>query len=249
MNYQYQSLPNEQAKTILDKLRKGETVNAEQFIKITGSGELFEIDNLSSLAKKILDLRDEIKGQSADAQFEAAAAPILHQHLELPEEIAGNRDFWTWFTFVAAQGDFVHVVKRRFSKGLMADDENFGIVNHSKLYEGLFARLWWRGHRFYDEKADDPYDIARRGYLDLWRSHIVRPCYGASRTMARALIEFLYPEKNQISGPKTEYIRALAKLVSAENSVTAFELLSLEECKEVLKDLSEMIPQTDSDDD
>ena len=247
MHYQYQSLPYEQAKTILNKLRNEETFNTDDFVKKSGSGELFEIDDLSLLAKTLLDLWEKITGQSKAAQFEAAAAPIIHQFLKLPEEIAGNRDFWTWFTLVAAQGDFVRVVERRFQGGLMSDDPNFGIVTHVNLYEGLFARLWWRGHRFYDETADEPYDTARRGYMDLWRSHILRINWGASKTMAKALIEFLYPEKNQISGPNTDYIRKLASLACAENSVTAFELLTVDECKNVLKELAEMIPKPEAD--
>lgn len=249
MHYQYESLPIEQAKIILNKYRNREEINAELLVKKSGSGQLFEIEELSNLAKTLLDLFNKTKGPAPDAQFEAAAAPIIHQHLQLPEEIAGNRDFWTWFTFVAAQGDFIHVVNRRYKSGLMSDDRNFGIVTHSNLYEGLFARIWWRGHCFYDETANDPYDTARRGYVDLWISHVLRQNYGASKTMAKALIEFLFPKKGQISGHDSEIIRALPKLVCAENSVTAFELLTVDECKDALKELVKMIPKSKTNED
>lgn len=245
MNYSYPSLSIEHAKVCLQCLRENNPVNADQYVKSTGSGESFEFNDLGKLAKDLLELLGKIKGRSCDAQFEAKAAPILHAHLALPPEIAGNRDFWTWFTFIAAEGDFAHVVERRFKSskksGFLSDPVNFGIGSDSKLYEGLFARLWWRGHNFYEKAADDPYSTARRGYVDLWRSHIVRTNYGASRTMARALVEFLFPEEGQISGHDKTLVRELPKKVCAENSVTTFELLTLEECKDVLKDLAEII--------
>ena len=76
----------------------------------------------------------------------------------------------------------------------------------------------------------------------------MRPNYGASRTMARALVEFLFPEEGQISGHDDTLVRELPKKVCAENSVTAFELLTYDECTEVLKELAGMIQAENSDD-
>jgi len=255
MTYQYHSLSVDHAKTVLDSLRQGGAPNPGRFVETVGSGELFDCDDLPGLAKELLQLWEDVEGLAADAQFESSAAPLIHARLELPEAIAGNREFWTWFTFVAADGYFLEVAKKRFQRGpvdrrgLLADDVNFGIVTKAQLYEGLFARLWWRGHRFYDETADDPYDIARRGYIDLWRSHILRQDYGASRTMSRALIEYLFPGKAQISGHDKTLVRELPKLVRAQNAVTAFELLSLDECKNLLEELAVMVPKHTSDED
>lgn len=255
MSYRFPSLDTEQAKASLEALRAGEQSNPAAHVKQSGEGELYEPGDLQELATKLNGLWDEIEGAAANAKFEALAAPILHEALELPEFVAGHREFWAWFTFVAADGRFVQVVEKRFdraagdAKGLMAQDVNFGITSKAEVYEGLFARLWWRAHRFYDPAADDPYDIARRGYIDLWRSHILRQDYGASRTMAKALIEYLFPEPGQISGHDKILVRELPKLVRAQNAVMALELLSLDQCRELLDELAAMIPKEASDED
>jgi hypothetical protein len=90
---------------------------------------------------------------------------------EITPYVATDARFWLWLTFAAAGGGFKDLVNNRFSGGSAA---NYGFDN---LPECLFFRLWWRGYKM----PEEDYNLAKRGDIDLWRSHLIR-------------VEISYPE-------------------------------------------------------
>jgi hypothetical protein len=240
MSYQFPGLDRDRASALLEEVRKGNTIDPEASLEWFGDGEKIDANGLGPMMADLKALSKSVSGGSKHAEFEAKGAGIVHSHLKVPPFVAGHREFWLWVTFGGDEHGSVDLVEWRFGN-LDCNDDNFGLGTATSMYEGLFARLWWRGHRFYDPDADDPYDLAKRGYLDFWRSHLIRPNYACNRTMARALTEFLYPEPEQISGHDPALIRELPKKLTAAVATQAFELLSLDECRDVLKSMASEI--------
>lgn len=237
MNDRFDSLSQDYAKSALAALRDGVSFNAFEYAKETGEGEKFEC-NVEGLAEELLTLFDECSGTMKEADFESKAVSLLHTRLQLPKFVAGHREFWTWLTFVADGGSFQKVVVKRYS--LDAKEVNFGIVRKSAVHEGLFAKLWTRADRFIDDESDDAYHYAKRGGIEFWSSHFFKQDFASCKQMWQAFVEFCYPQKGAVESHYTiNYIRALAKLGKARNSVTGFELLTQKECLDIWDEVAE----------
>ncbi|MBY3558578.1 hypothetical protein [Rhizobium laguerreae] len=156
-------------------------------------------------------------GKQAGSEFEASAAPLIHQLL--PEHPAlADPEFWIWL--VVGYGR--EIIRWRY--GETKNLSNFGIGGAG---ENLFYRLWLRAEIAHAPETDDPYRLARYGDIDFWRSHIFRQSYGDARVFARALLEFQYPaSRNGKSRLKIIQIRSLAKHLKRARSNLMFEVMS-----------------------
>ena len=86
----------------------------------------------------------------------------------------------------------------------------------------------------HDPKCDDPYEYAKRGTGDFWRSHILRTDLGKDRTFVRAFLDFNFDADGtrKISDKK---LRAnLIPGLRAWASMGTFSHLSYEECTEII---------------
>lgn len=225
----------------------GEKFDATSSIKVEGVGT-FETEAIDfcKIAEALHKLIDEGPPKSASrapapAWFEMKAIKILHKPLaKLSLQAASDPKFWAWLTFVSCGTRFVELVMKRFpgKKGAKPEKVNFGISTQANVFEGLCARIWWRGYRFYDDAAKNPYELAERGYVDLWRSHIIRERYSYAENMARAFIKFMYPTHGVVSGHHLGLMRALPPKLKARHTSCCFESLSEEECTEIIEELA-----------
>ncbi|MDE0307406.1 MAG: hypothetical protein OXI87_21375 [Albidovulum sp.] len=187
---------------------------------------------LKSLVKKIDRYPLPI---SMGHKFEAPASAVLHENLKIPSTFAGARDFWLWLTFAAKEGGFVELIDWRFGSGTIAD-VNYGIGTMSTIREGLFARLWWRGEvgRNTDETGM-PYSVARKGSVDLWRSHFIRPEIGRCRRVVEAFLRAKHPQDDSDGVQLTvDEERELSKRLTMLNATIAFEVLDSAEIDRII---------------
>jgi hypothetical protein len=175
------------------------------------------------------------------SEFEGPASRMVHEGLGIGADAAGSREFWLWLTFVAGDGMFADLVKWRFGTQKSIDLVNYGIGRRSEMWEGLFARLWWRGNTGYAADAPEPYEIAARGDADLWRSHIIRQEYGRCRPVARALVEYQYPTPQSKARLEIVQLRALAKRLRIVEASVGYELLCEEDIGKLIKEYVEQI--------
>jgi hypothetical protein len=230
----------ETARQALEKHRNGEPWSAAPYIQWIGAGPKFDVERPKSLRDKLEGLRSEFppdalpRNQAKD--FEAHAAPLVHAELDLDPTVAASREFWLWLNFAAADGSFLRIVDWRFGSQTSIGMENYGVVNKAGVWEGLFARLWWRGNLGFEPEGEDPYDIARRGDLDIWRSHIIRQEYGRCRELAVGLIRYQYPDDDPDSRRLTnDVLRELVKRLRMLDATTAYETLSSEQMLAVIQ--------------
>lgn len=227
----------------LAKFLAGEVYDPQPYVTTTGIPGTLETDGINFCA-----LADDLQrllaakppkhaSRSPGAWFDLQAVSKVHKALKsLSPAAASDPRFWAWLTFAGCGKKYADIVAERF-KGTK-EEKNFGITTQADVFEGLFAHIWWRGYRFYDPKASNPYDLAERGYVDLWRSHILREAYSYGPNMAKAFIKFMYPKHGEVSGHHAGYMRALPPKLKARHTSCYFEALSEEDCRKIIDELA-----------
>lgn len=231
MDCSYPILRREKADDLYRRLSGGEpfaTVAEEQIVG-DGPNVLDGVD-LPALCQKLKKLLEQCKGSNKFAIFESEGSAIVHAAMpDLPAYIATDPEFWMWLTFIPCDGKFADLVVKRFGKDAKAVNFSLG-----PLPESLYFRLWWRGFK----GRDNNYDIAKRGDIDLWRSHIIRIESPMSDTMMKAFVKTIMPEPNQVKVPlKQTIIRSLAIKITARHASCAYETLTEEQCLSLVQTL------------
>lgn len=230
------------ARALVDKRQKGEAWRDPRLERIVDSPTDFDRGSVDKLADELGALRERFGGKALPKNkgkvFEADACPILHQLLRLSPDCASSPEFWAWLTLVAADGVFADLVDWRFGGYETIKPRNYGIARPSEIFEGLFARLWFRGEMAYEPKAEDPYTLAKRGDIDIWRSHLFRQEFGRCYAVQRALLRYQYPDANPTKKTlSTGEIRKLVKRLRIANATLSYELLDVETVTEVISTL------------
>ena len=168
--------------------------------------------------------------------FERQAASPVHQRLGLHSIVAGDAGFWRWLTF-SVDGELAQLVDWRYpgQETGHAREQYFGF---GQMKEGMYAYLWLCAQAVFDPTLEDPYELSRRGDVDIWQSHIVRIDFGSVPQLARAFIRFVFPEEEEQFLSREQY-RQLAREVTRRNASMAFELLDDSESLELIGNIWE----------
>lgn len=168
--------------------------------------------------------------------FERQAVSQVHQRLGLDSIVAGDAGFWRWLTF-SVDGQLAQLVDWRYpSKGSgHAREQYFGF---GPMKAGMYAYLWLCARAVFDPTSKDPYELSRRGDVDIWQSHIVRIDFGSVPQMARAFIRFILPKEGEQFLYREQY-RQLAREMTRRNASMAFELLDDSESLELIGEIWE----------
>lgn len=224
----YPTLPEDSARDLFEKY-KSDSFCEKDLEAVTVHVEGFSFDeataiDLCNLLWEVV--QREKKGRSGwGMRFERSAAAIVHERLNLSPVVAGDPKFWRWLTF-AAGGELAELVDWRYKKGETesAPERYYGF---GKSKEGLYGYLWLCADTVYDPTLEDPYELTRRGDVDVWQSHIVRIDFGSVPQFARAFIRFVFPSEDEKPLSRDEY-RQLAKELTRRNASMSFELLDEE---------------------
>jgi hypothetical protein len=221
----YPVLEQSDAKIILDARRTGEPSSVDDLIKWRGEGTDLDLAVVENIRKKLQDLKSGFPAtlRARDPQggrFEAEACCIVHQGIPWDSQMLSDFDFWSWVAVVAMPD----IVEWRYGgESRHVALENYGI---GKRDENLMFRLWMRAEIVSESSTGPRYDIARRGDIDLWRSHILRQRYANCRKVSRSLVRFQYPDESPES-PRIsiDAIRVLAKRLRRIRANRIFEIL------------------------
>ena len=213
----------------------------ESEIGQTGDGDWWDerrADRLADLLRAAKDALEE-SGEKADAfTFDAPACRIVHETLALPSNLAADDGFWRWLA-VAKCPDVVEA--RHAGKESPAHVLNFGI---GPVTSNRLAILWYRADMVYDANRDNPYHLATHpSHTDFWESGVIRPRYGWSRNLARALVRCQYrnpgSRRAHLHSTDPNGIRELYKRLRRLHSTIAFEFLSDGELNDLLEQQSQ----------
>jgi hypothetical protein len=186
-----------------------------------------EVDqgNLHALKENLEELIQEypetIRQRSEHAQkFDGEANILIHQSLSLPPQLPAADDFWRGLAVLYLN----RIVDWRHGQGGGAKEANFGA---GSPWDNLPRRLWMRAEIVMDTDRRDPYELARRGGGDFWRSHIIRIRYGSCRSVARAFVDlaYPYPGRPRKSVWTRDELREMPKRLRRLQATVALELL------------------------
>jgi len=229
----YPTLSLEAARQAFDEHSAGkpiETMVHEAKVQI--SGPEFDQADALDLSNLLCELASNL-GRPGYA-FERKAASLVHRSLGLHPIVAGDAGFWRWLTF-CGEGDLAGLIDWRYpgQDTGHAQKQYFGF---GQLKEGMYAYLWLCAQSVLDLTLEDPYELSRRGDVDVWQSHIVRIDFGSVPQLARAFIRFIFPdEKTQLL--QREQYRQLARELTRRNASMAFELLDDTESMALVSDI------------
>ena len=122
-------------------------------------------------------------------RFEAAACILVHKALPRDAALA-DPEFWIWMATCPG----LSLIRRRYppsGKAQIPDRLNF---TSGSARETFFYRLWVRAQLAHDPALADPYDLARYGDVDFWRSHVFRQMSTETGPMLAAFIRFQHPK-------------------------------------------------------
>jgi hypothetical protein len=222
----YPALSRADARTYLNAVKLGASPE-QPLVRVVNEGEELDWESIADdLVARLSKLAtgDAVKkrSDSRGAEFEIAAAPIIHQLLPMHEALA-DPDFWTWLGVIKGPT----LVSWRYQED--PDPKNFGIGSPG---ENLLFRIWLRAEVALVPTASEPYELVGVGDIDFWRSHIFRQSYADARSFARALVEFQFPKEG---GRKPRLsiteIRDLAKHLKRARTNLLFEIMDAERAK------------------
>lgn len=234
------------ASAFLDAMAEGEAPDVNQFVETIGSEGVLDLQPIDGLVRKLTALRGNYPKELRDrdpagGRFEREACVEVHSSLHYIErDVLASFDFWTYL----AVARFRDLIEWRFgSPGQPADRKNYGIQTRT---ENLIYRLWLRGE-LGRSAGEDPYELAKTGDQDLWRSHIFRPGYGNVRTVAQTLLRLqagkLIVDGSSVPRLSVEGIRKLAPRLSRLRANVMFEFLTPVQVGQLVKQLSSDLPR------
>jgi hypothetical protein len=171
-----------------------------------------------------LDLLYDAEPMTND-RFEAAACVNVHQALPRDAALA-DPEFWIWM----ATGPGFDLVRRRYpgkGEAQIPDRLNFTSAN---ARETFFYRLWVRAELARNTDLADPYELARYGDVDFWRSHVFRQMSTETGPLLSAFIRFQHPDGPEGKKRLTQdEIRALVKYMRRASANIMVETLEEQE--------------------
>ena len=194
----------------------------------------------------VLEVRNQLDAFETDDQFDSALAVELHKRLKVTSLVAEDAGFWRWVAIELGPDlvEFRHGRKGRAAQG------NFGL---GPRWHSLFMRLWFRAELSFDEDSGDPYWLTVRGGSDFWASGIIRHRYSSSRNLSKALVKFAYPDASKPTrgiwrmrsrnDPEGSGFQQLWKRLTHLHATVVYETLSVEQCTEIIEQLSKDLPR------
>lgn len=241
----YPALSQGQANRRLEELRSGPLYPHHERVDPS------MVDN-SDIRKLIRGL-DRIRGSMGrlvrGRPFDRFASQVIHQSAKaLPIFIQEDPGFWRWLAIEHG----ADIVEHRYGVSTDAGTRNFGL---GPRWDSMFMRLWFCAEVSFDPNESDPYRRTKLGDVDFWVSGVLRHRYGSARNLVKAFAEFAYddpstPERDRWQregeSDRDKGIRIVYKNLSRLHATVAFEMLSLEQCTEILHRLSKNLPRDPS---
>lgn len=242
MGEEYPTLTVVQADRRLDELRTNPTYPYH----IRADANTVENQHARQLALACDRLRGSLKRLGRAQHFDRLAARIIHGSApKLPTMMQEDAGFWRWLAVEHGPD----LVEYRYGGLTQAGKSRFGI--RSPRWNCLLMRLWFRGDISFNPDESDGYRRSELGDVDFWESGVFRHRYGSARNLVRSLIDYSYDDPSeptrdrwQRAGAKDRDhgIRMVYKNLTRLHATVAFEVLSQEQCADIIRRLSLGLP-------
>lgn len=172
----------------------------------------------------------KLKSDQARDELEGHLAVVLHEGLaHLPASVLTDRDFWRYCS--AYLYDFV--VWRQPTKTVAGCLPYFGSASNGLGRECVPHRMFDRAHiaKVGGDYvgADDPYDLARFGAADVWKSHVLRVANGNAPVVVREILTDV-----RTGTLKTDVVRPFIKNLRRVRANVLFEVLDHHQARDLV---------------
>ena len=193
---------------------------------------------IGALKNDLIALRDRYAKPGVDKfsgearLIDSEVIPIIHSHLKLVAEpyTLNQISFWAYLSNLAGH-EFWDFIRWRYGS---TDDNhdriNWGIGSQQRINEVYFYRAWVRGHLLYDESLSDPYEYAKKGGSDNWRSHLLRREFAYDKEFIKAFLDYVDNEKVTADPMR----KTLIPSINAWSSSASFVGLTYDESYELI---------------
>lgn len=246
INVKYPTLTAPQAEHMLEELR------TDPIYPHHARKDANTVENhfARGLAMAFDRLRGSLKILGRAQHFDRHASRIIHESApRLPTIMQEDPGFWRWLAIEHGPD----LVEHRYGGASLAGKSHFGI--RSPRWDCLFMRLWFRADMVFDSDESDYYRRSELGDVDFWESGVFRHRYGSARNLVRALVDYAFDDPDDPTRDRWQRagatdrdhgIRILYKNLTRLHATVAFEALSSEQCKDILRRLSYGLPRADS---
>lgn len=222
-----------------------DSVRLEDIRHMSGSGDDISREPLVGLRERLLKLKKKFpsklrKRDPQGGKFESDACAVVHSCLsKVDRQVLTDHDFWTWL----AVDHLADIVEWRFgTDGQPAQPANYGIGTRT---ENMLFRLWLRAD-LGRVVGTDPYELAKSGDQDFWRSHLLRQNYANARCIAQSLLKLQSGRlvaagkraKKLAGGDDPDGVRMLAKRLKRLRANVIFEYLTPQQADLLVLELS-----------
>ena len=189
------------------------------------------------------------RNHKGDAILDEAVLELLaEEKYAIPESVGLRPEFWNTF-----QLQYVPHLVYGYRHPPLKEDAKFNVDNLASqlVYKNYLGRTWLRLALTKDDDGVIDLDLASRGQVDFWRSHIFGQKSVWGRRLIRAFVKYQYPNKKEIrlleksqSGENTacEGIRFFIKQLAGSTSTMCLDIMSEED---LLKHMDELTIQGD----
>jgi hypothetical protein len=244
---QYPTITIDEGRAVLERLRAGDEVPVPPITWLGRGERRFDIglvddlcDAFRSIYKRFAPKGGPLSGGGGGGRFEGRLAGEVHGILDqIPKYVMADPNFWVWLTFGSSHDFPAKAVTIRHGTDVGKFDarpENYGLT--SQLEAGFWSRVWMRGEIGHDPTRSDTYELATRGDQDFWRSHLLRQEFSSVRTVARAFLQFQFPDEHpDRSRLDTITIRAMAKELRRRHATIAYEFLDADGARRLMEEV------------
>lgn len=116
-----------------------------------------EIGELASALDDVIATHDRY-----EARIDAAAAPHVHRHVDVPRVVAADPGVWHYLTVA----EFPEFVRYRWEYNTEKAMREKFLAGGRDVYSNALHRLWWIAELTHDPDDDDPYQLTRSVFRD-----------------------------------------------------------------------------------
>lgn len=213
---------------------------ASNLFSASESSQVTADDAAHELLSELLEMvanNSALEIGSWKGRFDAEAAAKIHSTLQLTADVAGDPDYWRWLTF-SNDGLGLQIVDYRYGDGSpgSAKRSHYALED---LADGTLAKLWLRANSVYLGKVGDYDLLGDLQDIDFWESHVLKIDFGRVPQLTRAFVQFVINNelpRGKNNDPAVDPgFRNLAPELTRRNATLAFEVLSEDECYELIE--------------
>jgi hypothetical protein len=200
-----------------------------------------EVRGLAKASYEQGPFRSKKRSHPGDTPMDHGVIDLFSRYV-IPDDLGFRPEFWNSLTLLYL-ADVVYGYRHAsVTEGQLPNVEN---VVSASVQESYFGRCWLRLALTKNEQDAYEPQLAKRGSVDFWRSHVFRQKSTWGTNITRAFVKYQYPEDSlprldeAINDYECDGIRLFIKQLAGSTSVKCLDILTEDQLIKHMNELSE----------